>query len=131
MKSESELRRTLVRGLRAHHVMAVSIESGTTGLGIPDVYIRTKRVGAWAELKNVKSTIKYPFTISFRPGQYQWLTTHHRLGGTSLLIVGTLFDIFVFKNEHIKEVYDKTMYKDIDFSFVNFNVAEFIDWLDQ
>lgn len=130
MKSESELRRALVKGLRAHRALATPIESGLTGLGIPDLYIRTSKVSAWAELKNIKSRVTYPFTVPFRQAQHSWLTQHYKLGGTSLLIMAILDDIYVFKNSNILTVYDKTMYKYIDFSFVNFNIAEFIGWLD-
>ena len=130
LRSESELRQGLTKGLRAHHVIATPIESGTTGLGIPDLYIRTTKVSAWAELKHIRQPFTYPFVVPFRPGQHAWLTQHHRLGGVSLLIMSTPTDIFVFKNKHIHEAYDKNMYNFISFSFVNFNVLEFIEWLD-
>ena len=63
MKSESDLNRRIRSVLCATGAMAVSVESGATQLGIPDIYVRTENTSAWIELKHLYYPIHYPFRV--------------------------------------------------------------------
>lgn len=130
MKSEAMLRGNLAKSLRLAGAQAQPIESGSTGLGIPDIFIRTNKHGVWAELKNLKYPLHYPFTVPFRPGQYSWLMQHTKRGGFSLLIIGTLEGVFFFKDSNIKEVYDVELAAVADCVLQHLNGKVLIDWID-
>jgi len=131
MKSESYLRRAFTTAIRATGNMATPIESGTTGLGIPDMYVRTPKTSVWIEFKNEKFALCYPYEVSFRPGQYLWLKKHMQLGGTSLLVVGSPEGIFVFKNECIRQVYDKSLNVYANLIMQVVDGRKFVNWLDK
>lgn len=59
------------------------IESGSTGLGIPDVNYCYKGTEGWAELKVAKVTKKTPHrvTLGLRPAQARWLHKRWSAGG--------------------------------------------------
>lgn len=134
MYSEGDLRALITRGLRHAKVLAQPIESGETGLGIPDLYIRTTKTSAWMELKFRRFPIHYPFEVPFRPGQHAWLERNYKLGGTSVLMIGTLTGVYTFKNEQIKKVYENTLTDECGWFYQNFGQTfpahEFIRWLD-
>lgn len=129
MKNEAELRSTMVKGFRAAGYMATPIESGSTGLGIPDLFVRLPFCGFWAELKNLRYPVRLPLEVPFRPGQYSWLARHHALGGTSMLVMGTPGMNYVFVNENIQKVYDRPLEQYASFAFNRFNAREFVGWL--
>lgn len=106
MRRESNFRGALGQAIRATHNIAQPIESGTTGLGIPDMFIKTTKVSAWAELKNEKFPLRFPYFVPFRPGQAAWLERHYQLGGISILGIATPDGNFFFVNENIRRVYE-------------------------
>lgn len=59
------------------------IESGTTGVGIPDLYVVCKGGTNWIELKNLKSQTmsSTAFEVSWRPGQQAWALRHYKVSG--------------------------------------------------
>lgn len=82
---ENLMRKQLIRELPMLFVQ--SIETGTTALGIPDLFFfdrETKRVG-WIELKQIDDFAE-PVKVPFRPGQYNWLRSYVQMGGTAYLI---------------------------------------------
>jgi hypothetical protein len=99
-------------------------------LGIPDEYIRTTKVGAWAEFKNMRYPIRYPFEVPFKPGQFPWLKRHWELGGISLLIIGIPEGICTFKNGNICQFYGEPLECICDFFMSSMNGHAFIAWLD-
>lgn len=86
------------------------IESGTTGLGIPDAFFRTKESEGWIELKEITWPYKEHtiIKIPFRPGQYPWLIKYSQLNGNSFLICsirGREQNIYMFKRAFIYQEY--------------------------
>lgn len=70
-RSEAIFSKTLCSQLVEFHQR---IESGETGAGIPDLYIRFKFTECWVELKNHKylSVKDKSWTIRWRKGQQAW-----------------------------------------------------------
>lgn len=130
MKHESNFRAALGMAIRATHNIAQPIESGLTGLGIPDMFIRTTKVSAWIELKNYRYLMHYPLEVAFRPGQAAWLERHYRLGGLSLLGIATLDGNYFFVNEAIQRVYKSDMRGLCSFYCTHIVGKDFIRWLD-
>jgi hypothetical protein len=126
MRSEADVRGALTRALRANDALVQPIESAMTGLGIPDMYVRTKRVSAWVELKYERHEPRMPYTVPFRPGQWGWLARHWALGGTSVLAVWTPSGLHCFKDFEICETY---MVLD-GFCMPAISGMQFIGWLD-
>ena len=129
MKRESNFRGALGQAIRATQNIAQPIESGTTGLGIPDMFIRTSKVSVWAELKNEKYRISYPYHVPFRPGQASWLERHYRLGGISVLGISTPDGDFFFVNEHIHRIYEDDLSKYCNYYCTHIIGREFVSWL--
>lgn len=72
---------------RVPHRFCQSFESALIP-GVADLYMVLPRGGAvWLELKVMEST---GAKIPFRPGQPQWLESHARAGGRSIVAVGVL-----------------------------------------
>jgi hypothetical protein len=130
-KLEGDLRSDFTKHVNAQGCKAQPIESGTTGLGIPDWYVRTPKVSAWAEFKNLRFPLNYPLEVPFKPGQYTWLKRHWALGGTSLLIIGTIEGIYVWRNEHIQKVYVAPFYTSCGLHMPNLSGKVFVEWLDK
>lgn len=74
-RNEAAFSKALVTAMRAKGIFVQRIESGETGKGIPDLFIITKGVPMWIELKRIHDTCsnKPYFTIPWRPGQQAWL----------------------------------------------------------
>jgi len=129
MKRESNFRGALGQAIRATRNIAQPIESGSTGLGVPDIFVRTSKVSAWIELKNYKYQIRYPLKVSFRPGQAAWLERYYKLGGISILGISTLEGNFFFVNMRIKRVYND-LAAECDYFCTHIIGIEFVRWLD-
>lgn len=129
MRSEADVRGALTRALRANNAQAQPIESGSTGLGIPDLFVRTVEVSAWIELKFERYEPGIPYTVPYRPGQFGWLTQHYKLGGTAILGIWTPSGLHCFMNEFIREVYQEDL-KHCNFGMASISGRAFLDWLD-
>ena len=127
MRSEADVRGHLVKALRANNVQAQPIESGTTGLGIPDMFVRTTCKDLWVELKFERYEPRLPYTVPFRPGQYGWLRRHYELGGLSVLGVWMPSGMYLWANNNIQEVYDVLT---CNLWMHSISGAEFISWVD-
>ena len=81
-RNEAAFSKALVTAMRNKGIFVQRIESGETGKGIPDLFIITKGVPMWIELKRVHDTCsnKPYFTIPWRPGQQAWLHDVTRRG---------------------------------------------------
>jgi hypothetical protein len=132
MSTEGTFRGDLTRAIRANDCQAQPIESGTTGLGIPDLWVRTTKVGAWVELKNEHYDLPLPgiYAVPFRTGQYGWLRRHYELGGISVLGVKAPSGVYFFANEAIREVYYDSLQIVCNIHMKSINGKEFIAWLD-
>ncbi len=130
MQYEHDFRRALVLAIRSTNSIAQPIETGITGLGVPDIFIRTSKVSVWLELKNYKYPVHYPLEISFRPGQIAWLERHYKLGGISILGVATPIGKYFFVNKNIKRKYSSDLKRHCDFFCINIIGNDFVSWLD-
>jgi hypothetical protein len=82
------------------------IESGGTGLGIPDAYIRTPRISCWAEVKIGKfNPNTRHIKIKWEKGQMPWLKRHTICGGRSTLMLLVGKSLFVINDYGIRESY--------------------------
>lgn len=81
-RNEAAFSKALVTAMRAKGIFVQRIESGETGKGIPDLFIITKGVPMWIELKRVHSTCsnKQYVEIPWRPGQQAWLNSVSKRG---------------------------------------------------
>lgn len=131
MRRESNLRGTMTRVLRAMGYIAQPIESGETGLGIPDLYVRTSKASAWVELKNFRYPLVYPVQIPFRPRQKEWLADHSALGGLSVLVIGEPKGVHVFVGPLIKKTYSLPLNTCSSLSMTKFSGRMFVDLLDE
>lgn len=105
MRSESVFSHSFRKCLTDQGAMVQSIESGLTGTGIPDIYVRTRKISAWIELKNLIYPIRSYIEIPFRPGQLAWLIRHHNMGGVSVLAVAHPGGFWFFKGSEICATY--------------------------
>lgn len=85
------------------------IESPSTANGIPDAFLRVGKRDAWMEIKNERYAPPTPYWVSFRPGQYQWLTEYTLRGGLSLLLIAVPTGFAFFHGANIKRKYDKPL----------------------
>lgn len=87
------------------------IESGSTGLGIPDVFFRTKQSDGWIELKEVSWPIREEtkIHIPFKSGQFYWAHKYSSLNGDMFLICSIRgnTNIYIFRKEYILKEYTK------------------------
>ena len=74
-RNEAAFSKALCTAMRAKGIFVQRIESGETGKGIPDLFVITKGVPMWIELKRIHTTCsnKRVITIPWRPGQQAWL----------------------------------------------------------
>lgn len=129
MRYESDFRGVLTKAIKSTRNIAQPIETGSTGLGVPDMFIRTQKTSAWMELKNFKYPVHFPVDIPFRPGQAAWLERHYGLGGISILGVSTLEGCYFFVNENIRRTYMSfTAYA--DYFTPHIIGRELVRWLD-
>jgi hypothetical protein len=97
MGDEKKFSRALCPKLRELGWWVQPIESGETGLGIPDLYMAKNHVALWMELKAVHVNWPTIMRLPFRPGQYAWLHGNAKHGGVS--VVGVKFaNGYVFCN---------------------------------
>lgn len=108
--TESEGRQWLKRKLLRFDLQFQAIESGGTGVGIPDVYIRHNRGSLWLELK-IGHYVSHAVRVIFRPGQLAWIQKNTHLGGRTAMMMfvpheeGNDFAWWVFRGAEIKPMY--------------------------
>jgi len=85
---------------------ATSIESPSTGLGIPDTYLAYQGLLAWIEYK-AEPDLLWPnnVKIAFRPGQQGWLTRNAKQEGSSFVCVKYANGVLLL---HIYDVDEET-----------------------
>lgn len=88
-RNEAAFSKALCTAMRAKGIFVQRIESGETGKGIPDLFIITKGVPMWIELKRVHDTCsdKQFLEIPWRPGQQAWLNDVQSRGVTCMTLV--------------------------------------------
>lgn len=81
-RNEAAFSKALVTAMRNKGMFVQRIESGETGKGIPDLFVITKGVPMWIELKRIHDTCsdKFAVSIPWRQGQQAWLFDVHIRG---------------------------------------------------
>lgn len=130
MRYESDFRGALGQAIRATQCIAQPIESGSTGLGIPDLFVRTTKVSVWMELKNLRYPARFPFVVPFRPGQAAWLERHYKLGGISVLGIAAQDVKYFFVNENIRRTYETDFDSLCNFKCTHIIGRDIVNWLD-
>lgn len=74
-RNEAAFSKALVTAMRNKGIFVQRIESGETGKGIPDLFVITKGIPMWIELKRVHGACsnKRYVEVPWRPGQQAWL----------------------------------------------------------
>lgn len=104
-----------VRNIIKHSAILTRIESGSTGVGIPDLFIQVPDgpISLWCELKSCR-LLKRTLTVKpeWRPGQIAWAKTHQKAGGLWILICSVEKDIRysvvpkdIYENGELKPFY--------------------------
>jgi hypothetical protein len=130
MRSESAFAASLYPKIRDEGCKVQPVESGLTGLGIPDAYVRTRVVGLWIELKNLIYPVRDYLLVPFRPGQYVWLRDHWKLGGISVLGIASVEGFFFFSNARIQQEYRGSLSGYADYQTKRLIGSEIVAWFD-
>jgi hypothetical protein len=78
-RSEAGFSKALCADLKRRNLFYQRIESGLTGRGVPDIYIREHKSEIWIELKNMtyESVHHNHWVIPWRPGQQSWMLRYY------------------------------------------------------
>lgn len=103
-RNEAAFSKALCTAMRNRGIFVQRIESGETGKGIPDLFVITKGVPMWIELKRIHSTCsgKQVLEIPWRPGQQAWLNDVQSRGVTCITLA--CYDDGILKIGHT-EIY--------------------------
>ena len=106
---EKDMRRLLKHEVRIQipWVLIQRIETGSTGIGIPDFYFKTMYNEGWIELKEIKGNVSREaiIKIPYRPGQFNWIKKYISLSGNVILICSIGEVWHCFKGDYIWEEY--------------------------
>ena len=86
--TEASIRRWLIKLLKNQPIKLQPIESGSTGLGIPDLYFRAAKQGGWVEFKVARMNEAGEIKLRWEPGQLNWIKEHAELNGKTFLFIG-------------------------------------------
>lgn len=104
--TESQGYRSVRNKLRTYPVFFQRIESGVTGIGIPDVFFRTRSTEGWIELKSISTLkVRKKVKMPFRVGQLSWIERYRKLGGQILVFCFVNDSLAVIANNKIQEEY--------------------------
>jgi hypothetical protein len=97
-RSEADFSAALIRALKGCCPFIQRIESGTTGKGIPDLYLRFPKREVWVELKNDRYASIYgaEYMVDWRRGQQAWHLEYFHASGLPVITVVAMRDGFVF-----------------------------------
>ena len=88
-------------------ILIQRIETGSTGIGVPDFYFKTIYNEGWIELKEIKGNTSREaiIKIPYQPGQYNWLKNYNALNGNAILICSIDKVWYCFKGDYIQQSY--------------------------
>ena len=123
-RNESAFSAALCKLLTNKGIFHQRIESGLTGCGIPDLYIRLSSKEIWVELKNDKIiSIKAKlWLINWRKGQQSWMLNYKKVSnryGYTVVACKDGFLVIPMNKRYVKnivhsdEVFSMTSIKDI------------------
>ena len=74
-RTEAAFSKALIARLNKEHIRTTRIESPSTGVGIPDLYVDGRGVDTFLELKNdpKHSIFAKTIKVAWRPGQTAWM----------------------------------------------------------
>ena len=92
LRNEAAFSAVLVKKLKENKWFVQRIESGTTGRGIPDLYVVSPSgVPMWIELKRIHMKVfeRRPafINVTWRPGQQNWLRRVNRYGQNACTLI--------------------------------------------
>lgn len=100
-RNEAAFSKALVTAMRNKGIFVQRIESGETGKGIPDLFVITKKVPMWIELKRVHGACHRNYVeIPWRPGQQAWLNDVSKRGMQCMTLA--CFDDGILMIDHHK-----------------------------
>ncbi len=95
---ESSLRKSLTNKFKSLKFFVQNIESGSTGVGIPDMYVECATTNCWIEVKTTHNPKRAGTLIKpdWRPGQLAWAENYkaHRLKGKWFLVIQVGTEIY-------------------------------------
>lgn len=98
-RNEAAFSKALVTAMRNKGIFVQRIESGETGKGIPDLFVITKKVPMWIELKRIHGACHRDYVeIPWRPGQQAWLNDVTKRGMKCMTLA--CFDDGILMIEH-------------------------------
>lgn len=123
LRNEAAFSAVLVKKLKENKWFVQRIESGTTGRGIPDLYVVSPAGRAlWLELKRIHMKVfeRRPsyINVTWRPGQQNWLRRVNRYGQDAYTVIAfdDCFGIIRSNKRYEKNIVptsDIIMFKDI------------------
>lgn len=125
-KTEHEFSKSLSDRLTKAGLMVTRIESHNTGNGIPDMFVCSRGLDTWLELKNdTKLSIRDKvIKIAWRPGQVAWMYTYFQKHRTKscLTLVAASDGVFIIPmtatfKDHV--VYNPQSISYEDFKWIN------------
>ena len=114
-RNEAAFSKALVTAMRNKGIFVQRIESGETGKGIPDLFVITKKVPMWIELKRVHGACHRDYVeIPWRPGQQAWLNDVTKRGMACMTLA--CFDDGIIKIKHDR-IYNKNLVGTCDMQY--------------
>jgi hypothetical protein len=106
-KSERAFSRAVTTVLGQHNIYYQRIESATTGVGIPDLYVIHKKNHIWIELKNMPfdKLSSTRWVIPWRKGQQAWAQKYKKASDRYVVTVVALNNgyLFIPMTKHYKD----------------------------
>ena len=77
--TEKDFGKAVIIRLKKEGMQCERVESHSTGLGFPDVYVQGRGFDCWLELKNCKtaSIMQDKIRVDWRPGQQPWYERYY------------------------------------------------------
>lgn len=103
---ERDMFHAMKRASKSYPVEFLSIETGGTTRGIPDVYYLSPNAVGWIELKVIKYRKRRGvYLFEYRPGQISFLVKHNRVCKKTFTL-GWYNGMYYLFNNFVKELQD-------------------------
>ena len=121
-KNESSFSKAFIKTAKKYFSLVQRIETGSTGVGVPDIYAVGSCGEQWFELKNApkQSITQKMFTVDWRRGQQNWARLYKNACKKCVVTIMACSDGFViidmfnvFKDNKVKE-YEYSTIKDLE-----------------
>lgn len=121
-RNESSFSKAFITTAKKYFSLVQRVETGSTGVGVPDIYAVGNCGEQWFELKNApeQSITQKVFTVDWRRGQQNWARIYKNACNKHVVTVMACSDgfvfidmLFVFKNNKVNE-YEYHVTKNLD-----------------